>query len=314
MKKLILLALVAFATATVWAAPDFPKPDFPTLDFPSTEVSAKLEQQTAKPEPAKKPVVHNKAVFDAIFRVHSKFEDQLQGDNEQVYDKPCSAVLIDKNWLLASLSCRGVGSKAKGYDHNGVGWEKTVAYRNIERVSIRANATNRYDYIWGRDIFVDEDAQIILLYVDRSNTSLKDEIDDNGTVTANLLIPQNPESVNKTISKAFINRERMCVAGRCSAEVEIKRYCSDKKCYEVAWKLIDGDAGDPLFITSKKNADAEYVIGFNNAVINGRATSSGRTYRTFDQQTLQAVKNVIQEKDPQAWKRISANVKDETNL
>ena len=323
-KTLSFCMLVALATTTAWAAGDFPRADFPSAEWPSSKitnqgmqqaVSQALELQVANAQTsAKKP--HDAAVFDMELRVHSKFEKQLQGDNERIYDKPCSAVLIDQHWLLASLSCRGVGEYASAYDHYGnVAMTKKVAYRKIEKASIRAHYMNSRDDIWARDIFTDEGSQLILLYLDPTNTSLMDEINDNGTVIASMLIPDNPSSVtNDAIDNAYINRERWCEAGRCSDAVDVAEYCTNNGCYKIGLELVDGDAGDPLFVVSKQNSDNEYLIAFNNAEIIGSDTQSGKTYKALNKSSLNFIKKIVSQKDKAAWNRIAQRTKQETAL
>ncbi len=322
-KSFSVLAALAVA-CMAWAATDFPQKDFPSSEWPTAQtangemqqaVSQAVEQQAAQAQAsAKKP--HDAAVFDMVLRVHSKFSQQLQGDNEHVYDKPCSAVLIDQHWLLASLSCRGVGDTASAYDHHGeISMTKKVAYRNIEKASIRASWMNSRDDIWPRDIFVDESSQLMLLYLDKTNTQLMDEVNDNGTVVAPLLISNNPAVItNRTIENAYINRERCIEPGRCSDAVDIKEYCTRSGCYKIGFEMVDGDAGDPLFVVSKRAPGNEYLVGFNNAEIIGSNTQSGKTYKALNRTGWAFIQKTISPRDNAAWKRIYNRSRKETSF
>ena len=316
MKKLTSILAVLIADCMAWAAPEFPGAQLPKNGGLQQAVSQAVEQQVAQKSQASAKKPHDAAVFDMVLRVHSKFAQQLQGDQERVYDKPCSAVLIDQHWLLASLSCRGVGETASAYDHNGENsLTKKVAYRNIEKASIRAHWMNSRDDIWPRDIFVDESSQLMLLYLDKTNTKLMEEINDNGTVVASLLISDNPSNItNSTIKNAYINRERCVGPGRCSDAVDVGRYCTKSGCYKIGFEMVDGDAGDPLFVVSKKAPHNEYLVGFNNAEIIGSDAQSGKTYKALNKTGWDFIQKIISKKDDSAWKRISQRSKKETSF
>lgn len=263
---------------------------------------------------------HDDAVFNTTVYVESKWAYPAAGsDGINRLKKPCSAVRIDENWLMASLTCRGIGKMADWYDHNGEKWKdgKEVEYRKILSIDINASALNASDTIEAKDIFVDEGAEIILMRIDPTNEDLVDEIESNGGKIANLLIPVNPKAVKDAMEDAYINRERVCQPGRCSDAVSINSYCTGNKCYYVGWELIDGDAGDPLIIISKKIKNAEFLAGFNNAKIggiHGDAAESGRYYKAFDEQTKQAIKRIINTRDKNAWSRIATRIRTEKEI
>lgn len=246
---------------------------------------------------------HDNAVVDMVLKVESKWANPLNeySARPMVKEKPCSAVRIDKNWLMASLTCRGIGHLATAYDHNGNAYDKEVAYRKILGAKIRSKYMHARDEIAPKDIFVNEEAQIILLRLNLSDEDLADEVSE--VISANLFIPNNPAIFNDT--KGFINRESYCTPGRCSAKVNIKQYCAGERCYQIEWKMISGDAGDPLFAL----VDArEFLVGFNKAAIVGENPNTSSLYRAFGASTETALRNIIGVKDPAAWKRISKNM------
>lgn len=284
------------------------------------EVSRNIQKSLNQELSRRSAGAHDKAVFDMKLQVSTVWQKPINSSEAvQTHNKPCSAVRIDKNWMLASLTCRGIGNSATAYDHNGDPYTKEIASRTINKASIRAKYMNSRDDIWPRDIFFDEGAEIILLRLDETNKDLQKELADGDGIVANLLIANNPGAVAKTMENAFINRERQCQPGRCSDAVDIDYYCVAEKCYKVGWELIDGDAGDPLFIVSKSDTkkglgSAEFLLGFNNAIIDGGSTQSGRLYRAFDQKTLNAIKRIIQPVDAAAWQRISSHVRSEKEI
>lgn len=308
MKKIILsIAAVTFSCAA-WA--DFPKQDFPQQDFPSA--NPKLEAAiTTNMEDSQQTAgrTHDDAVFDMVLTVESKFVTNAE---PYTFDKPCSAVLIDKNWMIASLYCRGVGEIASAYDHHGeISYRKKVEYRKIIKAAVRAKATHARDVIWPRDIFVNEKAKVILLRLDQTNRDLMDEVNTNGGKVASLLIPNNPQLVAQYAHEGYINREH-CLPGRCSDAVGLN--CTGKDCFETDWEMIDGDAGDPLFVVSSRDKKSEYLFGFNNAEIVGSNSQSGSTYTTFTQPVYREILNTIRKIDPAAVERIHSRAKNEKIL
>lgn len=245
--------------------------------------------------------LHNTAVVDMVLTVESKWANPINAYSAQpiVKEKPCSAVRIDQNWLMASLTCRGVGQYATAFDHNGDAYEKEIAYRNIKKAAIRSRASHQRDTIWPSNIEVDEQAQTILLRLNLSNKDMADEVSEVGI--APLLIAKNPHAVKDTMKKAYINRERYKNVGRCSDCVGIERYCSANQCFETEWELIRGDAGDPLFVS---NNFREFLAGFNKAEIQGNDPQASDYYKAFTPVTKKALQRILGERDPQALKRI----------
>ena len=288
-------------------------------------VKAKIEKARAKAENSVLSVrsadAHNKTVFDMELTVKSTWANPLNESSEtHTYTKPCSAVRIDDNWLMASLTCRGMGEMATAYDHNGDAYEKEVKSRQIVKAAIRKNYMNSRDTIWARDIKVDEAAQIILIHLDSTNKDLQDELADGDGKMANLFIAKDPYKLNKVAKEAFINRERLCQPGRCSSSTSVLAFCAKDKCYQVDGSFsISGDAGDPLFFISKENkakgiSSAEFLVGFNNATIDGEDAQSGDYYRVFDSTTLNALAKHIKPVDPKGYQRIMHFVRSEQQL
>ncbi len=264
-------------------------------------LSARLEAAAQAAQAAPKDL-HDTTVVDMILTVESKWANPINSYSAQpiVKEKPCSAVRIDKNWLMASLTCRGVGEYATAFDHNGKAYKKEIAYRHIRQASIRSKAYHQRDIITKNNIEVDETAQIILLRLNLKDADLAQEVNNVGI--APLLIAQYPKKMKNAMQQAFINRERYMNVGRCSDCVGIKNYCSKNQCYKTEWEFIRGDAGDPLFVSNKQR---EFLAGFNNAEIQGNDPQSSNFYKAFSPATKQALQRILEKKDPQAWKRVA---------
>ncbi len=313
MKKLICLLAVFALVLPALAKPDFPNADFPNSpqpDFPQVNsnpsLQAAVNQQVSEAtDAAVAGEPHDDAVFHIKMDVVSRFVGQMQDDNN-VVTKKCAAVRIDKNWMIASLTCRGTTAVATAHDHYGNPYDKDVAFRHISSMKVEGVKVNAEE-----DVFVNEEAKAILIYLNPSNQKLTKELQDE-KVIAPIVIPTNPKALRQSIEQAFINRENYCLPGRCSAEVSVDEYCVGNKCYKVEWKMIDGDAGDPLFIRSAKKK--EYLVALNIAEIDGSDVQSGRFYKVFNSNTYNFMKNTIQGKDPSAWTRIAAGIKNEKNF
>ena len=286
MKKLIaLMFCLTVAVMTAQAEPDATKTKLPS------------DMQT------RSLLAHDNTVFDVTLRVATRFKNQAQ-EGENLVDKPCSAVKIDRNWLIASLTCRGTTSTATAIDHNGNAYGKSVEYRNINYIEVEGVK------VMPRDFFVDETSKVILIRA-QDNEELVDKLDEKSSIVANLLVANHPKDLLTAVTEAYIQREGACWTSRCSAEVKVEQYCADTKCYKVEWKIIDGDAGDPLFILSKKHDKAEFLAGLNVAEVDGSSPESGHFYKVFDETTLQFIKSTVEGRDPRAWKRIRTHTVDE---
>ena len=267
----------------------------------TSQLATRVEAAAIQANQAAQKDLHDTAVVDMVLTVESKWANPINSYSAQpiVKEKPCSAVRIDKNWLMASLTCRGVGKYATAFDHNGDAYEKEIAYRHIKKAAIRSKARHQRDAIMPADIMVDEQAQIILLRLNLRNTDLAEEV--SGVRVAPLLIANNPNAVKNKMKDAYINRERYMNVGRCSDCVGINRYCPANQCYETQWEMIRGDAGDPLFVM---NNQREFLAGFNNAEIQGNDPQASNFYKAFTPATKQALQRILGKKDPQALKRI----------
>ena len=266
----------------------------------------RVERAVTKATTQVKPDLHDTAVVDMILKMEYAWKHPLNdySSTPKTNNKPCSAVRIDQNWLMASLKCRGVGDFATAFDHNGEPYIKEVKYRKVLHAKIRSKARHLRDTIPQRNIFVNEDAQIILLRLDLSNKDLKEEVAD--VKVAPLLISQNPNTIIQRLYKAFINRERYMQVGRCSSCVGVEKYCSDTQCYQTKGEWILGDSSDPLFFVKQNQ---EFLVGFNNADIEGEDPLSSNLYRAFSSVTQEALSSILREQDPAALKRIQSKMK-----
>ncbi len=267
----------------------------------NNQLATRVQAAAAQANLTAQQNLHDDAVVDMVLTVESKWAKPLNADSAKpmVKDKPCSAVRIDQNWLMASLTCRGVGEYATAFDHNGQSYTKKLEYRRIKKAAIRSKAFHQRDIILPANIEVDEEAQIILLRLNLRNQDMAEEV--SGVRVAPLLIAKNPHAVKDTLKDAYINRERYMNAGRCSDCVGINRYCSANQCFETEWEMIRGDAGDPLFVSNKFR---EFLAGFNNAEIQGNDPQASDYYKAFTPATKQALQRILGKRDPKALKRV----------
>ena len=251
---------------------------------------------------------HENAVFEITLELRTRFETQVQENDNQTV-KSCTAVKIDGNWLVASLTCRGTTPTATAYTRDGNSYPKNVKYRHIEGARLgRAK-------IPASDIFVNEQAKLILIRAQRSNHKLAKALDKKGTVVANLLIAKQPQKLLSSIQEAYINRDKACpMFGRCTPSVTIEKYCTENKCYRIEWKLIEGKSGDPLFLTSKNQGPAEFLAGLNIAETDSREVYSSSDYKVFGQDAYNFFQQTIGSNDADAWQRITKYMVDETTF
>lgn len=250
---------------------------------------------------------HLKSVVRVEMKVASKFYNQVH-EGENVYKKRCAAVRIHPNWLVASLTCRGTDKKVDSLLHDGTVISKEVEYRNITEVKIDGIKLDK------GNTFIDEKSKLILFRVDNKNEKLINKLAKIGNIFPVLLVAEHPKAIVKAVEDAYINLENFCLPGRDCDRVGIDSYCLENKCFKTEWELFDGDAGDPLFILTKKFGTAEFLAGLNIAEINGSDKGSGRYYKVFDEDSLAFLEKIIGTNDRSAWKRISGYIVSEKPL
>lgn len=283
MKRILAALICLFGTAAVFA-------QAPT-------VNKLMVQQKMKPSSStnahKKGVIMIKMVVDATFT-------EVDANNDPI-EKECPAVRIAPNTLLASRACIDLSGKGELHRYVGAGAGPDISIEKVNRwiSSIKVN-----DVTLGQDKFRQNDL-LLAIAVDGNQPKLK-EIIQKMPIT-DLFVAKNVETLKTVFPEMTLNRDDM-MWGRECASVDIVNVCTESQCFQVCWKMIDGDTGDPVFGRNPNTDNFEYLLGFNvrNSKLNKR--KSGRWYHFLSQSSLDFFKTNLSKED---WAYIKAHAKDE---
>lgn len=222
--------------------------------------------------------------------------------NNEPRAKKCPAVRIAPNTLLASRACIDLSGKGKYYQYKGGGGEYDVSThpvkRWIDRIIINGVTIGPRDFR--------ENGLLLLIAIDGTNKKLKEAIEK--LPISNLFVAKNAKKLQDTFPEITLNRDDMIFSDRECANVDIATVCMSTQCFQICWKTIDGDTGDPVFGRNPDKNKLEYLLGFNatNADLDGR--HSGPWYHFLSQSSL----NFMRKNLPAAeWNYINSHRRNE---
>lgn len=215
--------------------------------------------------------------------------------------KKCPAVRIAPNTLLASRACIDLSGKGKYYQFRGCGEYDVSTHpvkRWIDRIIINDVTIRPQDFR--------ENDLLLLIAIDGTNKKLKEAIEK--LPISDLFVAKNAQKLQDTFPKITLNRDDMIFSDRECANVDIVTVCTDAQCFQVCWKSIDGDTGDPVFGRNPDKSNLEYLLGFNVTNSDLDSRRSGRWYHFLSQSSL----NFMQKNLPAAeWNYINSHRKNE---
>lgn len=270
----------------------------------ATAVFAQVNKQAIKERltPISSADAHKKGVTMITLVVDAEFPGRDDIDNSPIAKK-CPAVRIASNTLLASRACIDLSGKGTTYNSQGSAGVKVEENVPVNRWIDHVEVAGQKIY---SDKFYQND-RLLAIVVDGNNESanrllLQMPITD-------LFVAKDAEKLKTVFPKMTLNRDDMIFNDRTCAEVDIANVCTDNQCFQVCWKAIDGDTGDPVFGRNPKTSKLEYLLGFNvrNSKMNKR--QSGRWYHFLSKSSLDFFKQHL---PAQEWGYINQHAKDET--
>ena len=288
MKKLLVLLLAFCSCAAVLNAqtPDKSK----MLD---TAIKKKLAASSSTN-------AHKKGVIMIKMTVEARFTE-VHANNDPIV-KECPAVRIAPNTLLASRACMDLSGKGEHVKYMGAGEAPEVTTQNVNRwisdVRVAGVTIKPQDFR--------QEGKLLLIAIDGTNAKLKKEIEK--LPITDLFVANNPKKLETTFPEMILNRDDMVFSGRECAAVDIVNVCTDKECFQVCWKVIDGDTGDPVFGRNPDRSNLDFLLGFNNTDSKKNKRKSGRWYHFLTQKSLNFFKQNLPASE---WNYIRAHVKDE---
>lgn len=243
---------------------------------------------------------HKKGVIMIKMTVEARFTD-VYAKNDPIV-KECPAVRISPNALLASRACIDLSGKGEHIVYMGNGADPEITTQNVQRwissIKVAGVTIQPQDFR--------QDGKLLLIAIDGTNAKLKKEIEK--LPITDLFVAKNPKKLETTFPEMILNRDDMVFSGRECADVNIVNVCTDKECFQVCWKVIDGDTGDPVFGRNPDRSNLDFLLGFNNTNSKKSKRKSGRWYHFLTQKSLNFFKQNLPASE---WNYISAHVKDE---
>ncbi|WP_428053486.1 hypothetical protein [Candidatus Avelusimicrobium stercoris] len=289
MKKLLVLLFAFCGCAAV-------------LNAQTPNVSQKLNTALKKKLAASSSTnAHKKGVIMIRMTVQARFTD-VYANNDPIVKK-CPAVRISPNALLASRACIDLSGKGEHIVYMGNGVEPQITTQRVQRwiSSIKVAGVT----IKPRDFR--QEGKLLLIAIDGTNAKLKKEIEK--LPITDLFVAKDAKKLETTFPEMILNRDDMIFSGRECAEVDIVNVCTGTQCFQVCWKVIDGDTGDPVFGRNPNRSNLDYLLGFNNTNSKKDERKSGRWYHFLTQNSLHFLQKSLPASE---WNYIRSHVKDET--
>lgn len=254
-----------------------------------------------KMKPSSSTNAHKKGVLMIKLTVDATFTE-VDANNKPV-EKECPAVRIAPNTLLASRACMDLSGKGEFRQYAGGGADLEISEQKVIRhiANIKINGvTLQKDKFRENDFF-------LAIAVDGNNAKLAEAVQKMPIV--DLFVAKNAETLKSVFPEITLNRDDALFSGRECASVDIVNVCTDAQCFQVCWKVIDGDTGDPVFGRNPNTDNFEYLLGFNqtNSKLDGR--QSGRWYHFLSKSTLAFLQKNLSANE---WNYIKTHTKNET--
>lgn len=288
MKKLLVLLLAFCGCAAV-------------LNAQTPNVSQKLNTALKKKLAASSSTnAHEKGVIMIKMTVEARFTD-VYANNDPIV-KECPAVRIAPNTLLASRACIDLSGKGEHIKYMGAGEAPEVTIQNVQRwiSSVRVAGVT----IQPKDFRQND--KLLLIAIDGTNAKLKAAVEK--LPISDLFVAKNAKRLQDTFPEMILNRDDMVFNSRECAEVDIVNVCTDTQCFQVCWKVIDGDTGDPVFGRNPDKSNLDFLLGFNATNSKKDKRKSGRWYHFLTQGSLNFLKTSLPSTE---WNYVASHVKDE---
>lgn len=243
---------------------------------------------------------HKKGVLMIKLTVDASFQN-VDANNDPI-EKECPAVRIAPNTLLASRACIDLSGKGELYQYQGAGVGPKISTHPVSRWirNVKVNGV-----VLGQDKFRQNDL-LLLIAVDGKNSKIKEAVQK--MPISDLFVATNTEKLKTVFPEVTLNRDDT-LWGRECAPVDIVNVCTEQQCFQVCWKFIDGDTGDPVFGRNPNTDNFEYLLGFNRTNSNKKKRQSGRWYHFLSQSSLDFFEQNLPASE---WEHIKSHVKDET--
>jgi hypothetical protein len=251
MKKLLLLLCLCFTSSA-----------FATTLFEQTVEAAaqKALLQAQDGRPASSAGSYLRGVIPMDVTVVSSF---VGTQKENVVTKPCTAVRIAPDYLLAGAAC--AGSRESGYrEHYG---QTKLDKHEIASVSLFGHTVyQKYSgsksYVvpsWGNRVI------LIKLGNDKEGKAIKQKVAP--LPIPNLFIPNNPKSLlfseDKTSFFSQVTAKKQRIFGEADADREIEAVDLKNKRFDISPDIL---SGQPVFgVSATKNE--EFLLGFGSELV-----------------------------------------------
>lgn len=292
MKNLLILLALALTPVCGFSAPA----------ISDNELTARLQKEIVQQRPASIG-----ASAQSVIEISLRVETVGKATKNPKYvetlrtRRHCTAVIIDKNWLIASSRCQGTEKTFKHIDSSeGSITEFDIIERNLSAFIINIDGT---EY---QTVIPFQGSQVFLLYVGH-NPEIVAKLAQRPH--AGLFIPAGSKTLANYSSQSFlVNREMVLpLQDRAVGQRKIKD-CYKDGCVQVdnTFRNMNAYAADPLFI--QLSDKTELLAAFNAAKIAGTGYGRSSWYKDLNEDTYQFMKKVMCENAKEDWNRVKAHV------
>lgn len=272
-----------------------------------------------------------KLYTQADFRVKTILYENGNGpEAEKTEDKNCKLYALDNNWVIGSVKCIGtakteygplgekkleVAGRSFSGDLDFINYSETVTPEEGKNFFIR-----QYGSAEGKDTAVNRSKGFFLVYVG-NKTAITNRL--NQQQKPYLYIPAEGKNIFSLFADGIDKKLELKIQTFCAPVFDVVRtrqlktqsYVNGYFRVNDEMYRLSGEAGDPIFVLDTQHERA-YLAGFNagdmfgtngKMIARGDAEDSAYFYDFTDEDYL-FIKNVIAQKDPKAWSRLSNRI------
>lgn len=216
--------------------------------------------------------------------------------------KECRAVVIDKNWLLASKTCAVTDNEVTHNAYMGAGSAPSedkykVLYRDYSDFKINIDKTN-----FSVKVFDIGDQFLI----HASNTVLVAKLDK--LPKANILVTPDSNALEKYKKFNLFVRRDGRYGKDVTESVEVEQICTANACVKVENRVFNPNAaaGDPMFLVLDNNQ--EFLVAFNAAQNYSSSYNRGLVYKTIAPSSSAKILEYVKQYTPASYKNFAKKI------
>lgn len=308
MKKFLIIALALGVTAGPVLAGEFAVDAKQAAKVEASLSEAKQHSKNVGKYPSTGASQKGSVKFSFKAELEGSLVSNPEYTNTFKSTKECRAVVIDKNWLLASRNCAVNDDYITHEAYRGAGaapdtekYKVTDRYYSDYRVTVDSTSYPVDVFGLGNEF---------LIYA--KNTALVAKL--NKLPKANILVTDSANSLSALKDFTLIVRRDSRYWGEVSDKMEIETICTKTSCVKVENKILhpNGAAGDPMFL--KLDNGQEFVVAFNATQNYSGGNNTGREYKTINAASAEKIKEYVKKYTPSSYNAIAKKIVKKINV